>query len=371
MTDRAKQALRIANESLYGEGGNGELQGCGQIHALGFHITEAAGGGHGGNLLAARRAYPLAPEPWLDLSTGVNPHAYPFGFLPQEAFKRLPEPEELCALEAAAAQAYRVPAHAEVIAAPGTQAIINWLPRLLPARRAGILGFSYYEHARSWALSGAEISVAGELSALKDQDVAIAVNPNNPDGRLAAARDLLALAAALGERGGLLIADEAFIDFLEPGASIVPDLPARGAIVLRSFGKTYGLPGLRLGFAIAPMPVAQRLRAALGPWPVPGAAIAIGKTALLDSEWLQAIRVKLEADTAALDEILSAAGFDFAGGSLLFRLVRHGDARSKFEHLASCGILVRRFPERPEWLRFGVPASDDARARLRAALALR
>ncbi len=325
---------------------------------------------HGGNLLAARRAYPQAPEPWLDLSTGVNPYAYPFADPPMESFTRLPESEELRALEAAAATAYRAPAAAEVVAAPGTQAIINWLPHLLPARRVGIFGVTYCEHARSWTASGAEITVIEDLSGLEGKDIAIVVNPNNPDGRLVAAADLCALGAVLGKHGGLLIIDEAFVDFLEPRASAVPDTAESGIVVLRSFGKTYGLPGLRLGFAIAAKLVAEKLRAALGPWPVSGAAIAIGSTALTDAEWLAATRARLHADAAALDKMLAAAGFASAGGSPLFRLARHEDAQGWFERLAKAGILVRRFEARPSWLRFGIAASDAGRMRLYAALGL-
>jgi cobalamin biosynthesis protein CobC len=333
-------------------------------------VLELIHAGHGGNLLAARRAYPLAPEPWLDLSTGVNPYAYPFGCPPQESLARLPEPEELFSLETAAAKAYQAPIHADVIAAPGTQAIINWLPRLFPARRVGILGFSYCEHARSWANSGAEVAIVEELAGLQDKDIAIVVNPNNPDGRLVSARDLLTLAKTLASHDGLLIADEAFIDFLEPGASAVPDLPLHGALVLRSFGKTFGLPGLRLGFAIASNPIAKKVRSALGPWPVSGLAITIGTKALLDGGWLEATRARLMADADALDAILAAAGFASVGRSPLYRLVEHTGAQGSFERLANAGILVRRFAERPGWLRFGIVASDANRLRLSVALAV-
>jgi cobalamin biosynthetic protein CobC len=325
---------------------------------------------HGGNLLAARRAYPQAPEPWLDLSTGVNPYAYPFARPPLESYTRLPQPDELRALEAAAAAAYRAPAAAEVVAAPGTQSIINWLPRLLPARRVGILGVTYCEHARSWATSGADLAVVEDLSGLEDKDIAIVVNPNNPDGRLVAAADMHALAAVLGKHGGLLIIDEAFVEFLEPGASAVPDTAESGIVVLRSFGKTFGLPGVRLGFAIAAKPVAEKLRAALGPWSVSGAAIRIGSTALMDLEWLAVTRARLHADAAALDKILAAAGFAPVGGSPLFRLVWHEDAQAWFAWLAESGILVRRFAAHPAWLRFGIAGSDVGRMRLRKALGL-
>jgi cobalamin biosynthesis protein CobC len=325
---------------------------------------------HGGNLFAARKAYPQAPEPWLDLSTGISPYAYPFAQPPMESFTRLPQSDELRALEAAAATAYRAPAAAEVVAAPGSQAIVNWLPRLLRARRVGILGFTYGEHARSWAATGAELTVVEDLCGLEDKDIAIVVNPNNPDGRLDTAADLNALAAVLCKRGGLLIIDEAFVDFLEPGASAVPNSAESGVVVLRSFGKTYGLPGLRLGFAIAPKFLAEKLRAALGPWPVSGAAIAMGSTALTDAAWLAATRARLHADASALDKILAAAGFAPVGGSVLFRLVRHEDAQFWFERLAKAGILVRRFEARPAWLRFGIAGSDADRVRLRKALGL-
>ena len=198
---------------------------------------------HGGNLFAARQAYPQAPEPWLDLSTGINPYPYPFPNPPPESFVRLPEQEAIRSLEAAAASAYRTPFTAETIAAPGSQAIINWLPHLVSAKRVGILGVTYSEYAPRWAAAGAKVTMAHDVAELERQDVAIVVNPNNPDGRLVPAADLHAVGTALAERGGLLIVDEAFVDFLEPGVSAVPGMPEQGMIILRSFGKAYGLPG--------------------------------------------------------------------------------------------------------------------------------
>jgi cobalamin biosynthesis protein CobC len=324
---------------------------------------------HGGDLSAVRLAYPQAREPWLDLSTGINPYSYPFGELPPDCLTKLPCPTDLRLLEEAAARAYGIPPHAKIVAAPGSQAIIDWLPHLIPARRVGILGFTYCEFARSWGPSGAKVMVATELAALQHQDVAIVVNPNNPDGRLVAKQDLHALAAALVGHGGLLIVDEAFVDFV-PGTSIVPEMPASGIMVLRSFGKTYGLPGLRLGFAIAPAEIAARLRTAFGPWPVSGAAIVIGTRAFIDPEWLAITRERLKVDAAAVDKILAAAGFAFLGGTPLFRLVQHREALRLYEGLAQAGILARRFVDRPDWLRFGIVSLPAGRMRLSAALGL-
>src|SRR5579872_781113 len=100
---------------------------------------------HGGNVGAARRLFPHAPEPWIDLSTGINPHAYPLPRLAREQWTRLPDPADLAALEAVAADRYGADASC-TIAAPGSQMIIQMLARLRRVRRVGILGFSYGGH---------------------------------------------------------------------------------------------------------------------------------------------------------------------------------------------------------------------------------
>src|ERR1700732_3422403 len=79
---------------------------------------------HGGDLGAARRQFPDAPEPFIDLSTGINPHSYPLPQLPSDLFARLPEPAALGRLVAAAAQAYGAPSPDHVVAAPGTQILL-------------------------------------------------------------------------------------------------------------------------------------------------------------------------------------------------------------------------------------------------------
>ena len=137
--------------------------------------------------------------------------------------------------------------------------------------------------------------------------------------------------------------------------------------MLRSFGKVYGLAGVRLGFALADVARAQEIRAALGPWAVSGAAIEIGRGALSDNAWLAETKGRLGEDVRWLDAVLAQAGFELVGGTLLFRLVRHPDAARRFERLCSAGILTRPFAAASEWLRFGIPGADD-RARLREAL---
>ena len=113
--------------------------------------SDGAGGAiaHGGRLGQARRLFPNAPEPFIDLSTGINPRSYPLPTLPPEAFTRLPEPEALDTLQSAAAHAYGVSDPSMVAAAPGTQILIDLLPRLWPMREIAVLGPTYHGVFRS------------------------------------------------------------------------------------------------------------------------------------------------------------------------------------------------------------------------------
>lgn len=320
---------------------------------------------HGGDIGTARGLFPDAPEPWLDLSTGINPIPYPLPPVPASAWQRLPAKTEEEALRAAARAAYRVPAAAGIVAAPGTQILIELLPLLAPgAARVAVVGPTYGEHARAWRKAGHEVTDIADPAAA-DAEVVVLVNPNNPDGRIMAPERLVALGQSLAARGGLLVVDEAFADF-DGAASLVPLLPP-ATVVLRSFGKTYGLAGLRLGFAIAEPGLAQVLADRLGPWAVAGPALHVGAQALADVAWLQAAARDRAADAARLDRLLDRVG-KVAGGTRLFRLLETTEAPALFARLGRAGIYVRRFQDQPNRLRFGLPATEADWSRLEAAL---
>lgn len=325
---------------------------------------------HGGNLDEVSRRHPDAPQPWIDLSTGINPIAYPLPPLAPESWARLPTGTDARALLAAAATRYGAASSATLVAAPGTQALLQILPRLRPRCRVAVLGPTYDEHALCWRNGGHEVSEVDDLAGLDRADVAVLVNPNNPTGRLIPRETLTALAARLTERDGLLVVDEAFIDVLSPTDSLVPALPP-ATLVLRSFGKTYGLAGIRLGFAIGAAGIVAQLREALGPWAVSGPALAIGATALSDQAWLDQARQRLTRDCKRLDGLLIASGGRLIGGTPLFRLAAFADGGLVADRLARRGIHVRQFRYQKDWLRFGLPGDEKAWQRLSAALAAR
>lgn len=319
---------------------------------------------HGGDLGAVRARFPNAPLPWIDLSTGINPVAWPVPPLPHRIWAVLPTREQDAALLEAAAARYCVADPASLVAAPGTQALLQLLPRLLPAARVAIVAPTYEEHALCWARQGHAVRLVGSVEEASGADVAVIVNPNNPTGCL------LPPAALRGVRAGLRVIDESFIDLLPPQTSLAGDLPP-DTVVLRSFGKTYGLAGVRLGFAIAPVALAERLRAELGPWSVSGPALEIGRRALSDTVWLANTAARLAVDGARLDRLLCNASFEILGGTPLFRLVAHDDAPHAGETLARHGIHVRRFEAERRWLRFGLPGDVTAFDRFADALATR
>jgi cobalamin biosynthetic protein CobC len=265
-------------------------------------------------------------------------------------------------LERRAAQLYRAAPGIEAVAAPGTQSLIQRLPSLCRGASVRILGPTYSEFARAFGPDRAR--VVASLAALDGADVAIIVNPNNPDGRLVPPPALLDLLSKVG----MLVVDEAFADALPGTASLAPHLPPERGLILRSFGKFYGLAGVRLGFALMGGARAAALRQELGPWRISGPALSLASQALADEAWMEATRRRLVADGARLGGLLQEVGARAVGSTPLFQLVAHRHAEPLFAHLAEAGILTRPFRDQTDWLRFGLPGTESEWARLTDAL---
>lgn len=314
---------------------------------------------HGGRLKAAQADHPLAPRPWLDLSTGINPQGWRNGRAPMSDLTRLPDPADLAVLEAIAANAFGTDPD-RVVAAGGAEAGLRLLPVILAARRVAIASPTYGSHADAWALAGAEmIETPRDALFAEDADIRIVVNPNNPDGAATPGAELVAQSD-----GRWLLIDESFVE-VEPQLSAAA-LRAERTIVLRSFGKFYGLPGVRLGFVVAPPEIAQALRARIGDWPVGADAIAMGRAAYADTAWANRTRTRLATDAARLDGLLVSSGFEIVGGTSLFRLARCDDAGACAWRLGERGVLVRRFSHDAGLIRFGLPGRGNWRRLMQA-----
>jgi cobalamin biosynthetic protein CobC len=312
---------------------------------------------HGGNLDWARARF--GGSDWIDLSTGINRVPYPVPALTAEAFTLLPTRPAMAALLAAAGEAFG--SSAPMVALAGAQAAIQMVPLLRPVGRARVLSPTYNEHAATLRACGWLVDEVAGLDELAGADLAVVVNPNNPDGRHWPKAALQAVAG----RVGLLVVDESFADPM-PEQSLAAEAGQGGLIVLRSFGKFYGLAGVRLGFALGAEADVARLRELAGPWPVAGPAIEIGTLALRDRAWAQETTARLVSEAARLDAICAKIGWQSLGGTPLFRLYDTPDAAGAQAFLARSQIWSRIFPYSKGWIRLGLPGGDTEWARVSA-----
>ncbi|MEO5586324.1 MAG: threonine-phosphate decarboxylase [Novosphingobium sp.] len=318
---------------------------------------------HGGRLAAARAVFGDHPGPWIDLSTGINPDPWREVDSVEIDWQRLPEEGALRDLEAAAANHFGADP-ANVAALPGTEIGLRLLGDLLTGP-AEYRWPSYRTHAEIFASSEPVRGIAPKGSGARHLVLA---NPNNPDGQQLPAARLLDLLSELHDHGAWLIVDEAFAD-ANPRESLTPHVSDDAPLVVfRSFGKFFGLAGVRLGFVLGPSEIVAACRARLGAWPVSSAAIAIGAAAYRDHEWIAGTRAALAGKAAELDALLSGHGLAAMGQCPLFRLIKTSDAAEAFERLARQAILTRPFDYNPEWLRIGLPRDEDEWARLDRAL---
>ncbi|MEL7044498.1 MAG: threonine-phosphate decarboxylase CobD [Pseudomonadota bacterium] len=322
---------------------------------------------HGGALYAMREAFPEAPTPWIDLSTGINPFAYPDTATSRSSTIELPARELIDRCTKAMATALGAP-QSHLLLAPGSELLIRLLPTILTPRSVAILTPSYGDHGEVWRAAGCRvIEAADPLVYAEEVDAIVVCNPNNPDGRCFSAGELHAARVALAKRDGWLIVDEAYAD-LDPTLSLARAAGEAGLVILRSFGKFYGLAGVRLGALLAPAPLLKAMSERLGAWPVSGVALELGARAYADLSWQRDTRARLARSRERLTGILTENGLEAGRGTDLFAYACVADANELWQRLAKAGVYVRRFSWSQAHVRIGLPPDRIAEERLARAL---
>lgn len=319
---------------------------------------------HGGRLRKAALDYGIAEADWLDLSSGLAPWPFPIPEIPIRAWARLPETDD--GLEQAACDYYGA---TQVLPVAGSQMAIQLLPRLRRAGKVGVLSPCYAEHAEAWRRNGYIVREVQEQEVdfyLDNLDVLVVVNPNNPTGLSLTPAKLLDWHARLAQRGGWLVVDEAFMDNT-PQLSLAAHAHQVGLIVLRSFGKFFGLAGVRLGFVLAERKLLRLLAEQVGPWVVSGPTRVLGQACLQDTENHTRQRIRSDEASERLATLLERYGFKPQGGCALFQWLITDQAQALYEFMARRGILLRIFTHNSS-LRFGLPADTAEEARLEQAL---
>jgi len=296
---------------------------------------------HGGNVFAVARQLGVPPEEILDFSASINPLGPPPGMREAvaTAFDRLVHyPDSGCAeLTAALARRHGV-APGNVCVANGSTELIYLIPRLMPAGRALLVAPTFSEYARALAQTGwecehfrlsSEDGFSFPFDALRRELVRgygllFFCNPGNPTGRLYCRGAVAALLDLCREAGTLLVLDEAFMDFCEEESAKDLVVVSGAGVVLRSMTKFYAMPGLRLGYALAAAPLAERLSMIRPPWSVGTLAQAAGLAALADGGHAARTREFVDGErtflAAGLAELPGVRVYPGAANYLLARL---------------------------------------------------
>lgn len=320
---------------------------------------------HGGQLRQVANDYKIPMRDWLDLSTGIAPFSYPIPDIPQVMWQQLPQysPELL----RAAKQYYSCD---NVLVSNGSQAVISILPTLWRKQNRNstkvYLPFKgYKEHAQAWMNKGFELFwYYDELPTpeqLAPNCVLVVINPNNPTGKLFSRDRLKNYQQLIIKRQGLLVIDEAFMDVITPNQSMSEHINGSNTVVLKSFGKFFGLAGIRIGFIIANQRWLTLLAEHLGPWQVNGPAQYIAEQALQDTGWQALQKKKLSQQRQALTALLCNHFGNVSNGTDLFltlNLANQIKAVNIYQRLCKQGVYVRLTDDQYS-LRFGIPKPED------------
>ena len=309
---------------------------------------------HGGDVRAAARRY--GHDSMIDLSTGISPISYPAHPVSAESWQELPSQDAHAACVAAARTFYGVPERLELCVGPGTQALLQLVPQCQPGvDTVWIPAPTYNEHAPAWVAAGYRVTQEADLP--DHARHAVMVVPNNPTGPIAD-EVLQSVASVIADRDGVLVIDGAFTTQSESARHMQMMLDYPNVVHLRSFGKFFGMAGLRLGFAIGATDVIASIDARLGPWAINNAALQIGTVALGDQAWATAHQSWLDRESNRLQTLLDGHGLEVLGGCALFQTIAHPDAHSLHDFLAENRIWSRKYNEFPTLLRLGIPGSE-------------
>ena len=163
-------------------------------------------------------------------------------------------------------------------------------------------------------------------------------NPNSPSGTLVPAAELERLA---GELEGMLVIDEAYVDFADAHTLHLARLP--NVVVTRTLSKSYALAGVRFGYAVARAELIRELVKVKDSYNCDTLSLAAATAALLDQDYLHATRARVLATRARLTEALRGLGFEVLPSQANFVWCRRSDRPVKplYEELKRRRILVR------------------------------
>lgn len=266
----------------------------------GFGVNDT----HGGDIWGASREAGVAPERIIDFSANINPLGLsPFA---REAIGdalglvgAYPDPCQGPLREALSA--YHGLSPSSILPANGSTELIYLIPGVFAPKRALIVGPAFSEYALSLSSLGCRVdtfltsekesfklnpaSLAARLKA--GYDLVYVANPSSPTGALMERDRILELYRLSRRQGGVLVVDEAFMDFTEKDSVKNEARALEGLLVLRSMTKFFSMAGLRLGYLVANEEAIKRFSRVIPPWSVNTLAIVAGAATLKDASYME------------------------------------------------------------------------------------
>jgi threonine-phosphate decarboxylase len=315
---------------------------------------------HGGNINEAVKRYRLEGRTVIDFSSNVNPLG-PSRAVTRAIRKslssidRYPDPETP-ELRKAIARYFGIKPE-QVICGNGSIAIIHLIPRVFRPKKVLIPAPTFTEYAAAVEDAGGEV-VPFRLAekdgfrvdpveiafALKGADMAFLCNPNNPTARLIPREEMMEIVKYALRENVRLVVDEAFMDFVETDSLIKEAVQSTHLICIRAFTKFFGLPGLRIGYAVSDERTIETLAAGREPWTVSVPAERAAVAALNDWGRIQKTRKLIAQERERLlSELRLLPGvepFPSPANFIFVKLVST-DAPTLTESLGFRGILIR------------------------------
>jgi threonine-phosphate decarboxylase len=315
---------------------------------------------HGGNLWKASRRFGMPPDQFLDFSANINPLGPPPRVLQSLAdhlglIARYPQPgaEEL---KGALSKYLDIPVESILLGNGGIELIyllggfFHSSRVVIPVPAFGEYGAGHpgsrrkevpLDQARDFHLE------VGRLAqTLEKGDLVFVGNPNNPTGVLTRREDLLSLYRFVIRQQGILVIDEAFMDFAAGSQSLVREGSQKpGLIITGSLTKFFALPGLRLGYLVTTPTLVKKLKRLLPPWRINGLAQLAGLVALKDRDYQDRTLSLIREERNFLIQGLDALGFRTFPSAANFLLVDGRPVQLSAgrleEYLGVRGILIR------------------------------
>jgi threonine-phosphate decarboxylase len=317
---------------------------------------------HGGNVFTAARALGVAPDQVIDFSASINPlgmsssvRSALIGSL--GSLVHYPDTSHKELKQALGEFHDLSPAHFTI--ANGSTELIYNLPALLPGRKALIISPSFSEYVKAlnqhhWEVQHFILTPESNFSIDTDEleraldggfDALFICNPGNPSGKLYPERTIEKICSLCLSAGTFLVLDEAFMDFCEEASAKRMIAQSENAILLRSMTKFFGIPGLRLGYAVSNVSLAERLDSMGGPWRVNSLALAAGAAALRDVrhnlESLEFIRQERRILSEGLAGFSQLRPYPSSVNYLLVEIAEGMTSRELRERLLPHRILIR------------------------------